>query len=373
MKYIINICRWVVGLLFIFSGLVKANDPHGLSYKMQEFFERWAMDGILPSLMHGLHGFALTFSVIVIALEIIAGVALLIGLWRNFITWLLFILILFFTALTAYAALSGKIAECGCFGNCIPLTSMQSFIKDLVLMGLILILLIGRKYIRPAFSKPVSLLLLGLTVIFSFGFQWYVMRSLPVVDCLPFKTGNDILELRQMPEDAVPDKVDYVFTYEKDGRQKEFTVKDLPDSTWSFVSRRDVIVEKGSNNEPPINDYNLVTLEGVDTTESLLTLDREYLMFYVTRIQSTSDQWAEDFSRVYEYAAARSLPLIVVTSDPQNAKKYFHTNHQYDVPVLALDAVAFKTAARTNPQLYLMHGPVVMKKWGRVGIKNAIK
>lgn len=372
MKLLVNVVKWIVGLLFIFSGLVKANDPNGLSYKMQEFFERWAMDGFLPSLMNGLHSFSLEFSILMIALEIIVGVALLLGVWRTLITWLLFILIVFFTILTGYAALSGKIAECGCFGNCIPLTSMQSFGKDIILLVLSVLLLVRRKDIKPAFSKSVSSVILIVTALFSFGFQWYVMRNMPVWDCMPFKKGNDILELREMPADAIPDKVDYVFTYEKDGRQKEFTVKDLPDSTWTFVSRRDVIIEKGSNNEPPIQDFYLMTEDGLDTTESLLTFDKEYFMFYVKDIRTTSKSWAGDFKALYDYAKQSEIPMVVVTSDPANAREYFHGNG-FDLPVLALDATVFKTAARTNPQLFLMHGPVVKNKWGRVNIKKAIK
>ncbi|MFM9909793.1 MAG: MauE/DoxX family redox-associated membrane protein, partial [Chitinophagaceae bacterium] len=119
MKILINIARIIVGVLFIFSGLVKANDPLGLSYKMQEFFELWGM--------HALNSYTLTFSVAMIAFEIIAGVAILVGWKMNLFSWLLLLLILFFTFLTGYAVITGKPKECGCFGDCIPLTAIQSF------------------------------------------------------------------------------------------------------------------------------------------------------------------------------------------------------------------------------------------------------
>ena len=122
MKFIVNISRVLVGILFIFSGLVKANDPHGLSYKMQEFFEVWANDPSLKTFMHWLSLYALPFSIIMITLEIIVGVGILLGTWRKFFTTLLLILIIFFAFLTGYAVLSGKIATCGCFGDCIKLT-----------------------------------------------------------------------------------------------------------------------------------------------------------------------------------------------------------------------------------------------------------
>src|SRR5215813_9061893 len=125
MKYVINIARIIVGVLFIFSGLIKANDPLGLSYKMQEFFEVWNI--------HWLDNYTLAFSIIMIVFEIVAGVAILLGWKMKLFSWLLLLLIIFFTFLTGYAFLSGKVKECGCFGNCIPLTADQSFMKDLAL------------------------------------------------------------------------------------------------------------------------------------------------------------------------------------------------------------------------------------------------
>src|ERR1700733_10193181 len=125
-KTFLNTARLIVGVLFIFSGLIKANDPLGLSYKMQEFFEVWNL--------HGLNDFTLAFSVIMIVFEIVAGVAILLGWQMKLFSWLLLLLIVFFTFLTGYAYLSGKVRECGCFGDCIPLTAGESFTKDLVLL-----------------------------------------------------------------------------------------------------------------------------------------------------------------------------------------------------------------------------------------------
>lgn len=373
MKALVNLSKWIVGLLFIFSGLIKANDPHGLLYKMQEFFERWAADGYLPWLMNWLHQFSLPFSILMISLEIVAGVAILTGLWKTFFTRLLLVLIIFFTVLTGYADLSGKITECGCFGDCIPLTSRASFIKDIILLVLILILVVGQRHIQPLFSKGLNIFILLVAVFFSLFSQWYVMQHLPVLDCLPFKVGNDVLELRKMPADAVPDKKDYVFTYEKEGLKKQFNIKDLPDSSWTFVERKDVIIEKGRNNEPPIKDYLLIAADGTDSTQAVLDIDRDIYIFYVNSINRTSTAWFDSFTKVMSFAKAAHIPLIVVTSDPDDGRRFFNKEKGFNIPVFALDAVAFKTAARTNPELYLMHGPVVKKKWGRADILKAIK
>ena len=162
-KTFLNTARLLVGILFIFSGLIKANDPLGLSYKMQEFFEVWNMPV--------LDAYTLGFSIVMIVFEILAGVAVILGWRMRLFAWLLLLLIIFFSFLTGYAVISGKVRECGCFGNCIPLQAMGSFIKDLILLVLILILFIYRKEIRSGFSKPAACLSWLLHSFFRFPFN----------------------------------------------------------------------------------------------------------------------------------------------------------------------------------------------------------
>lgn len=372
MRILVKISRVIVGLLFIFSGLVKANDPHGLSYKMQEFFDVWSSDPSLTTFMHWISAYALQFSIIMIALEILVGVGILLGSWSKFFTTLLLILILFFGFLTGYAALSGKIATCGCFGDCIPLTSMQSFMKDLILLVLVLILFFGRKYIVPILTPAINVFLLIISCVLVLFYQWHVMRHLPTVDCLPFKKGDNVLMLRKMPANAVPDVIDYRFVYEKDGKNQNFTIKDLPDSTWKFVSRDDIIIKKGENNAPPIKDFYLTTSSGNDTTDAILSLDANYYLFFVKSFSKT-DRWLDNFTNIYDYAKKNNRLIYIVTPENIQANNFFNSRNNFGVAVFSLDATAFKTAARTDPELYFMHGPVIKDKWGWADFKNSLK
>lgn len=189
MKILVNTSRFLVGILFIFSGLIKANDPLGLSYKMQEFFESWNM----PGWEH----YTLSLSLVIIVFEILAGVAVLLGWKMKLFSWLLLLLIIFFTFLTAYALFSGKIKECGCFGNCIPLTAGQSFGKDIFLLVLIVFLFIFRKNIRPVLPDSANLLILFFTLVFSFlsngmfciSFRWWTAFH-TALERISMKTGN---------------------------------------------------------------------------------------------------------------------------------------------------------------------------------------
>lgn len=374
MRIIVNISRIIVGLLFIFSGLIKANDPLGLTYKMQEFFEVWGTS--FPPL-HGLmvffNDYALAFSVVTITFEVVVGVALLLGWATRFFSWLLLLLIIFFTFLTGYAVLSGKIRECGCFGNCIPLTAMQSFIKDIALGVLILIIFFGARYIKPLFKGALNFVVLNITILLVLGLQWYVLIRLPVFDCLPFKTGNNILELRKMPADAVADKMEFKFVYEKNGEKKEFGQSELPDSTWTFVSRKDIIVEKGRNNEPPIKDFVLNTISGTDSTDAILNSPDEYYLYFLRDIKKDTSKWLDNFRKLYSFAKQKNTPVYVVASQASTVQQFFNEQNNFNVPVLSCDAVAVKTAARANPTLYLMKGPVIQNKWGSADIDKAAK
>ncbi len=367
MKLLLNISRIIVGVLFIFSGLIKANDPLGLSYKMQEFFEIWGWGG--------LDNYTLTFSVLMIAFEIIAGVAVLVGWQMRLFSWLLLLLIVFFTFLTGYALFSGKIRECGCFGDCIPLTADQSFMKDLILLVLIIFLFVNRNKLQPWLKIRSSLVVLFFTVIFSFSFQWFVLLHLPVIDCLPYKVGNNIPENMKIPAGAIPDSTVITFVYEKGGQQIEFTADKFPDdyddSLYHFIKRYDKVVRKG-NAAPKIKDFSLQTFFDNDTTQALLHQD-EYQLYLFVKTDYHRGDWLNALELLTQAARQKNIPRFLVTSIPaetlrKDAPEAFHNY----VP-LRCDATALKTAARTNPAIYLIKNGTVLDKWSYVNTEKALK
>lgn len=365
MKWIVAISRWIVGVLFIFSGLVKANDPLGLSYKMQEFFEAWGMNGF--------HDYTLALSVLMNAFEIIAGVAVIIGWRMRLFSWLLLLLILFFTFLTGYASLATnvdgtmKFRSCGCFGDCLPLNPQQSFLKDLILLALIALIFYYRKSIKPLFSKSaINLLFIITATIFAFVLQWYVLKYLPIVDCLPFKKGSNLIENRKVPANAIADKFEYKFIYEKKGEKKEFALNALPDSTWKFAERKQILLQKGSNNEAKIKDFDLKTVAGVDLTDSVLNQKGIYYLLFIQNFEGlrNSDRWFSNFINVLQTSKANNRKIFVVTGQSDIAQNFFMGGRdKFDVTILISDVTAIKTAARVVPTLFKMNGAVVIEKW----------
>ncbi|RYG04707.1 MAG: DoxX family protein [Chitinophagaceae bacterium] len=367
MKILLNIFRVIVGVLFIFSGLVKANDPLGLSYKMQEFFEVWGL--------HGLNSFTLAFSIIMIGFEIIAGVAVLLGWRMKLFSWLLLLLIIFFTFLTAYAVFSGKIKECGCFGDCIPLTAMQSFLKDLLLLILIGVIFLFKDRILPATGMRNSVVILLFTAIFSFAFQWFVLLHLPVVDCLPYKKGNNIAEKMKIPPGAIPDSTVITFVYEVGGKQTEFTADKFPDDfdddRYKFIKRYDKLIRKG-NAETAIKDFTLQTVDGNDTTQAILDRPGYTILLFVQGGYNRGEQWEAYLQTIVTGANNQGIEKYLVTSlsieDLANNPPAAFTAF---TPLLC-DATAIKTAARANPTLYVLKQGVVINKWSYADFDKAL-
>jgi len=347
MQAFLKILRWSVGLLFIFSGLIKANDPLGLSYKMQEFFEVWGIAF--------LDDYSLVFALCMNTLEIVAGIALLIKFPYKQTLWLLLGLIVFFTFLTGYALFSGKIKTCGCFGDCIPLTPKVSFIKDLVLMFAIIILLFNHKKVKGNLHKALGIFLLILsTGAVGYG-QYYVLQHLPFVDCLPYKRGNDIQEQMKTPEGAVPDSVSIQMSFLKNGKTFQFDINQFPtdfDSTYVYQDRKEVLIQKGNGLVAKIVDFSLFTLNNVDTTDAMFNTNNPYVLIFAGNIDS-SVPWEMLISTIQQ----KNQQVYLITADKANALQL-----NLNIPILIGDMTMIKTAARVWPTVVIMNGSRIMEK-----------
>ncbi len=365
MKIIVSITRFLVGVLFIFSGLVKAIDPLGLSYKMNEFFAKWNWDWA-PK-------FSLTVSVVMIAFEIFAGVALLLG-WRpKLVTRLLLLLIVFFTFLTGYAYLSGKFHSCGCFGDCIPITSGVSFTKDIILLVMIVLLCLQYNKIQPLLGKMLNgILLIGSTAACVL-LMFYVLQHLPLKDCLPYAKGKDIMKQMLPPPGAVSDSFVTYFTYKKDGKKVKFDVAHFPDdfdeAIYTDMLREDSLVRKG-NAIPAITDFMLKTPAGVDTTASVLSQKGKYVLFFAKDwTDKTILKCGPEFLQIQAIAKTKNIPTYLVTNVPDLSPKI---NLGEVNQTLICDGTVMKTFLRANTGVVIMDGAVVAEKYNISDIDKAI-
>ena len=347
MQQFLKILRWSVGLLFIFSGLIKANDPLGLSYKMQEFFDVWGIQF--------LQDYTLGFAIVMNVLEIVTGIALIIKFPYKQTLWLLLGLIIFFTFLTGYALFSGKIKTCGCFGDCIPLTPKTSFIKDIILFVSIVILLFNHKKVKTNLHPALGvIILLVFTAGVSYG-QFYVLKQLPIIDCLPYKIGNDIAEKMKIPQGAVPDSVSIQMEFEKNGKSYFFDANNFPenfDSTYVYKSRKEIVVQKGNGLKAAIDDFGLSTLSNTDTTAALFKTEIPYVLVFTGKVDETTP-WENLLTQLHE----KYKLVYIVTSDKSGAIRLLSKEN-----ILIGDITMIKTAARVWPTIFVMNNATIVQK-----------
>lgn len=347
MQSFLKILRWAVGILFIFSGLIKANDPLGLSYKMQEYFDVLGLSFFSD--------FTLYFSIGMNVLEIVTGIALLIKYPYKKTLWILLILIVFFTFLTGYALFSGKIKTCGCFGDCIPLTPKTSFIKDIVLFISIVILLFNHKKVKSKLKPWLGIFILTVA---SFGVvygQYYVQNHLPIVDCLPYKVGNDINEKMKIPPGAVPDSVSIQMEFIKEGKSYFFDANHFPenfDASYVYKNRREVVVRKGNGLKAAIDDFTLETLSKVDSTKEILSQPTPYVLVFTGKV-SSEVPWDNLLAQLHQ----KHKLIYIVTADKTGALQFLSKEN-----ILIGDITMIKTAARVWPTIFVMNGSVIMQK-----------
>jgi uncharacterized membrane protein YphA (DoxX/SURF4 family) len=356
MRAIVTIIRIFVGVLFIFSGLVKANDPLGLSYKIQEFFEIWGL--------HAFNEYTLVLSFLLNSFEVIAGVALLVR-WQFKLTgWLLLLLILFFTALTGYTYWTGLPKNCGCFGDCLPISSQFSFIKDLVLLVLICFLLVKQRLLNGPGNVLIQQWGMVLSFVVGFGLQAYALLYLPPIDCLPFKKGNDIVENLKIPKDAIPDSTVIVFTYRKEGKEVQFSASEFPADfnadTYQFVRREDKLIREGKNNEPPIKGFVLTSQDKADSTQFVLDLPLAILV--INEKAEALENQQKNLQRIRATTLNKGIPSFIISSSPQKARTLLSTMGIEGMSVFSCDLKAIQTAARVNPTYYLLKKGVILQK-----------
>jgi uncharacterized membrane protein YphA (DoxX/SURF4 family) len=348
-KLIDNFSRIFVGVLFIFSGLVKINDPVGTQIKLEEYFTVFADS--FASFFSVFVPYALPIAMFLIVLELVLGVAVLIQYRMNITATVLLLLMVFFTLLTFYSAYTGKVTDCGCFGDAIPLTPWQSFIKDVVLMVFVLHLFWHRKRLSPLVRPGMGTTLIGLVLIISTGIGWYAIAHLPYIDFRPYKVGNSI------PANMIPAEepiIEYVFV--RDGEEVTSRKWLTEEDGYEYVNSY-TVNEKEST--PKITDYQVVDQEGNDATES--TFEGVRLLYIFYNVDEADTDSMEEMARLAR--EAENMEVLAFTASSGEAFEEFRHRHQLGIPYYFVDGTVLKAMIRANPGIILLKDGVVLGKW----------
>jgi uncharacterized membrane protein YphA (DoxX/SURF4 family) len=361
MKIIRLISRIITGLVFIFSGFVKAIDPLGSAYKFSDYFQAFHLDF--------LKFLALPLAILLFTAEFITGVSVLSGFRQKTGIICAFLLILFFTPLTLVLALTNPVSDCGCFGDAIHLTNWQTFGKNIILLIFILILFAGRRSVKAIFS-PVR----EWVIIASFStaivlFSLYNLRFLPVIDFLPYNKGTVIADKMKIPEGAAADQYRTTFIYEKDGTRKEFTISNYPasDTSWKFIEQKSVLIKKGYI--PPIHDFSIITLNKEDITDQVLNYHGYTLIMISKKISEANRTSLNAGYEIGTQCLSSGIKFYILTASESDEIKKIENSLLF----CNTDETVLKTMIRSNPGYILLKNGTIVNKWSWANLPRFTK
>ncbi len=363
MKTLKTLSRILLGLVFTFSGFVKAVDPVGSAIKFGDYFNAMG----LPKL----GAYSLFFAFLLSGLEFLVGFALLFNLKVRIASWGALAFMIIFTPLTLWIALKNPVTDCGCFGDAIKLTNWETFWKNIILLILSIFLLIKSVDIEKKLSVKIEFIVLGTAVLFIFIFQWYNYNHLPVIDFRPYSVGTHIPDKMTVPDDAPKDSTVTYLYYEKDGLVKEFTMDNYPweDSSWVWKDTKTVVVRHGYM--PPIHDleiykfeFNSLNGESDHNILDQLLADTSYSLLLISYdLKSAPVKPLQKLAELINYAQVHKYKSYFITSSNSTDILKMHSKLPYIINFYLADATTLKTIIRSNPGLVLLKNGTVIAKW----------
>jgi len=366
MQIITHLSRFLVGTLFIFSGLLKLNDPIGFSYKLEEYFNVFGLNSLSP--------LAFWLGLFLLFLEVLLGVLILIGYRIKFTLWSLLTLIVFFTGLTFYSAYFNKVTDCGCFGDAIKLKPWESFYKDIILLVLVVILLFFQKHIKPLFKSKTLQFISYTALLICVGITYYVMNYLPIKDFRAYKVGTNILEAKSIPPGAAQPKYELFFYYKVKGVKTEFSYDDVMankiPADAEFIDRSEKLIDPGFI--PPIKDFTM-ELNGVDFTNQIMSQPKVILVTSYD-LEKANPEALDLLADLNNMGIQNEYLVIGLTGSSDDIIKAKIKKHQIPFDFYYCDATAVKTIERANPSIvHLEYGVIKSKvhwKWMKRKMKK---
>jgi triosephosphate isomerase len=349
----INALRFTLALVFAFSGFVKAVDPMGTVYKMADYAEAFSLS--LPA------GLLFVGAILLITIEYVMGICLFFGLYRRFYLSLTVAFLLVMTPLTLYLALYNPVTDCGCFGDAVVLTNWQTFGKNLLLLLMAVVALLGSKHVWIFMSDRTRWLIFVYAIVSVSLFIPYNLRHLPAIDFRPYHVGANIIDGMTVPDDAPQDEYETLFVLEKEGQRRTFTADNYPDTTWTFVSRENRLVSRGY--VPPITDFHLATLDGDDVTWEVLEQPGYTFLVVAHDLERTNEGMLDVLNDLYDYAIVNGYAFYMLTSSSEQATREWTEHTAAAYPYLQADEILLKTMIRSNPGLIVLKDATVIGKW----------
>ena len=354
-KFVVNLCRLLLAAVFILSGFVKAVDPRGTQYKIEDYAQALGLDQLLSSTA------ALIMSVGLSAIEFCLGIFLLFAIRRRLVSRLALLMLAVMTPLTLWLALTNPISDCGCFGDALVLTNWQTFLKNVVLLVAAIVVAWWPMEMFRFVSRSNQWIVINYSALFILAVAAWSIYDLPQFDFRPYHIGANIPKGMEIPEGEEQPQFETSFILEKDGRQQEFTLDNYPDSTWTFVDSKTIQVSQGF--VPPIHDFSIVSADEGDITADVLAHSGYTMLLVSPHLEQADDSRLDLINELYEYAKQHGYPFYCLTASTEGAISHWRDITGAEYPFCHTDEITLKTIIRSNPGLLLLHQGTVIGKW----------
>ena len=366
LKMIVNLCRIIVAVTFIFSGFVKAIDPIGTQYKLQDYLGAIGMAGILPNWT------LLAVAVFLAAIEFCIGIFLLFAIQRRLISKLTVAFMVFMTMVTVWIVVADPVKDCGCFGDALHLTNTETLIKNIVLLVCSLAIMYRPLAMFRFVSKSNQWIVTNYTIVFILVSSGLSLYYLPIFDFRPYHIGVNIPRGMEIPKGAKLPQFKTTFIMEKNGQRKEFTLDNYPDASWKFIDSKTVQTSEGYI--PPIHDFSITDNKtGLDLTNSVLSHKGYTFLLIAPHLETADDSNFGDIDRLYEYAQSYDIPFYCLTASTTKAIKRWIDLTGAEYPFCITDEAVLKTIIRSNPGLLLLKDGTIINKWSHNNLPNEAK
>ena len=366
LKMIVNLCRIIVAVTFIFSGFVKAIDPIGTQYKLQDYLGAIGMAGILPNWT------LLAVAVFLAAIEFCIGIFLLFAIQRRLISKLTVAFMAFMTMVTVWIVVADPVKDCGCFGDALHLTNTETLIKNIVLLVCSLAIMYRPLAMFRFVSKSNQWIVTNYTIVFILVSSGFSLYYLPIFDFRPYHIGVNIPRGMEIPKGAKLPQFKTTFIMEKNGQRKEFTLDNYPDASWKFIDSKTVQTSEGYI--PPIHDFSITDNKtGLDLTNSVLSHKGYTFLLIAPHLETADDSNFGDIDRLYEYAQSYDIPFYCLTASTTKAIKRWVDLTGAEYPFCITDEAVLKTIIRSNPGLLLLKDGTIINKWSHNNLPNEAK
>jgi triosephosphate isomerase len=355
-----NICRIIVGLTFVFSGFVKAVDPWGTALKVNEYLSIYGIEQLQP--------LSMIFSIWLCGAELMMGLMLTFKVRTRLISIFALVSMTFFTVLTFLSATWIPVEDCGCFGDALKLTPWETFLKNLIILPMVVVVWYRHRKQRILDFRRWEIVATITFCTIAMGVGTYCYFNLPLIDFLPYDEGSNIYAMIAVQHDTGSEEMseeEYVLVYRnrKTGKLREFSIDDTEwqdEKKWEWVETR--VDNEVSPIQTLVSEFSISDASG-NVTREILTRKGKVYLICVTNFDKISGDCRSRLRSVVEQAEVDGGLVVCLTPQPLREVTYYSFDGSEPVRCYNIDATVLKTMLRANNGLVVLEDGVIAGKY----------